>query len=165
MVLLEKLEDFFLAACMIVTSALLFANVMSRYFFQMPLFWAEEVLRYLIVWVTFLGMAVCVRKNAHICLDLLLNYLPEQRRAWLAGLIRLIALVGSLLLFWYSLSFTLRIYHSGQVSATIGGVPMYIIYSVLPLGFALASLHSLRGILAALQGEKVETAHLGQGGE
>ena len=165
MAILEHLERYFLAGCMIATSLLLFANVMFRYFFQMPLFWAEEVLRYLIVWVTFVGMAVCIRENAHISLDLLLNALPENRRFLLGLLVRGIAFVGGLFLFWYSLRFTMRIYSTGQVSATIGGFPMYIVYSVMPVGFFLSTVHALRDMVKVLREHRVDAAHMGQGGE
>ena len=55
---------------MLATTFLLFINVTLRYLFQ-GLFWVEEVLRYLFVWITFIGAATCVRQKAHISLDTL----------------------------------------------------------------------------------------------
>ena len=63
---LERLEKFFLGGCMLFTTLLLFVNVMLRYFFHSGIFWVEETLRYLMVWIIFIGIVSCVRDDSHI---------------------------------------------------------------------------------------------------
>ena len=49
--------------------ALLVIQVICRYCFDWPLAWAEELVRYTYIGVSFLGAAVAVRENSHICID------------------------------------------------------------------------------------------------
>ena len=53
--------------------ALLVIQVICRYCFDWPLAWAEELVRYTYIGVSFLGAAVAVRENSHICIDILPN--------------------------------------------------------------------------------------------
>lgn len=150
--MVQKVEYAFLAACMLGTTGLLFANVLLRYIFHSAIFWAEEVLRYLIVWTTFIGAAVCVREKSHITLDTLVAALPTGARkaASVAG--ALVTTGAALYLMVISGGFALKMRATGQVSATIGNFPMYIVYSCMPLGFALYSMWSLRDLAEMLRG-------------
>jgi C4-dicarboxylate transporter DctQ subunit len=55
----------------IVMLALLVIQVLCRYVLKMPLAWSEELMRYIYIGVSFLGAAIAVRENSHICIDLL----------------------------------------------------------------------------------------------
>jgi C4-dicarboxylate transporter DctQ subunit len=129
-----KIEYVFLAGAMLSTTLLLFINVMLRYVFGSAIFWAEEVLRYLIVWITFIGAATCILKGGHISLDTILIFLQEKHQRFVQIGVYAVGVLFSALLLRYSLTFTLRIKAMGQLSATIGGFPMYIVYSCIPLG-------------------------------
>jgi C4-dicarboxylate transporter DctQ subunit len=155
---LLKVEFSFLAACMLGTTFLLFANVALRYLFHSSIFWAEEVLRYLIVWVTFVGAATCVREKAHISLDTLTSALPPRPRFVMALVGGGICIGSSLLLLRYALTFVLKMRSSGQVSATIGNFPMYIVYSCIPLGFLLISVWSVKDLADVISRRRAEQA-------
>ncbi len=45
---------------------ILITQVVSRYIFDSPLGWTEEIARYLLVIVSFLGAAIGLRRNTHI---------------------------------------------------------------------------------------------------
>src|SRR5690606_21195173 len=48
-------EDAFVSTLLITASAILFVNVVARYVFNTGLIWAEEFVRYEIVWLVFIG--------------------------------------------------------------------------------------------------------------
>ena len=54
--------------------------------------WGEELTRYAIVWMSFVGAGMGIRKGAHICVDLLIVFLPER---WKKGAHFLMAIVGA----------------------------------------------------------------------
>jgi len=122
---------------MLSTTLLLFVNVVLRYVFSSAIFWTEETLRYLIIWITFIGAATCIIKNSHISLDFLTIFLPEKYHKIMYFAVNVICLIFSMLIFWYSLKLTLTAKEFGQISATIGNFPMYIVYSCMPLGSSL----------------------------
>ncbi len=65
---LEKFEQYFTGLILIAITFILFANVVLR-FFGISLEWAEEVARYGIIWVTFIGGSICIYKGGHIRVD------------------------------------------------------------------------------------------------
>ena len=73
-------------ACIAVATALFIivvAAVVARYVFGRAVSWTEEVPRYLLIWVSFLGAAACVAKREHVGFDILFNALPARVRRWL----------------------------------------------------------------------------------
>lgn len=158
---LSNIEYWFLALAMLFTTFLLFTNVVLRYVFNSAIFWAEEVLRYLIVWITFIGMATCVAKGSHISLDTIMMVLPENKKRLVRLGVNIVGVIFSLLIFWYSLQLTLTVKATNQLSATIGGFPMYIVYSCMPLGSFLAACRFAQGVFK----ERRETSSTAEGQE
>ena len=151
--ILNRIEYYSLAILMIGTTVLLFTNVMLRYFFHSALFWAEETLRYCIVWITFIGTATCVKENSHISLDVLHSLLPASKKKYLILFVHSFVLVSVLILGIVSVGFVLKIKSTGQVSSTIGGFPMYIIYSAIPIGFLFSFFRSIEKIIILFRSE------------
>ena len=58
--------------------ALLLIQVFCRYLFEMPLAWAEELVRYTYIAVSFLGAAVALRERTHISIDILPSLLESK---------------------------------------------------------------------------------------
>ena len=84
---------------MVTMAALIFViicvTVFTRYLLNFVPSWSEEVPRYLLVWMSYLGAALAVRYKEHISLDVFFNLLPEGvRRAGRLILNGLIAVVG-----------------------------------------------------------------------
>jgi hypothetical protein len=55
---------------------LVFANVVARYVFNHSFTWAEELSRYMMVWVGFLGAGLVLRVGAHIAVDVVQDLSP-----------------------------------------------------------------------------------------
>lgn len=148
---LGNLEKYFLVSIMLFSTFLLFVNVVMRYFFHAGIFWSEELIRYLIVWITFIGASTCVKKNAHISIDLLANILKGSSKKVLEVFLSIVGIIFSALLLYYSVMFTSQIAATGQVSATIGNIPMYIIYLCFPIGFSLYFLISIGQLVSLIR--------------
>lgn len=70
-----------LAAALLVASvAVMTVQVTLRLFFNDPLSWPEEVVRYFFVWVVFLGTAVAVTRETHIRVMVLVERYGERAR-------------------------------------------------------------------------------------
>lgn len=136
---LTGLEHFLLGTSLLGASVILFANVILRYFFSKGLVWAEESVRYLIVWMVFIGSSVAARQASHINVDVLVNLLPPTiRRVAVTGLHVLAALFSAGLCVW-SIRLTLLIKASGQITPGLQ-MPMYWAYLAIPAGSALMAL-------------------------
>ena len=84
--------------------ALLIVQVIFRYCFNWPLAWAEEMVRYTYIAVSFIGATVAVRENSHISIDIMPNILQalinnDKKRIILQDIIDIIAAFISVI-FW-----------------------------------------------------------------
>ena len=125
-----------LAFAFILAVLLNFTNVVGRYLFGISLLGSDEVQVFIMVCATFLGAAVVTRRNQHLRMDVLLQFMPEPLRIALRVLeqLLLIAIAGFVVTqsFFYA-SQMLRI---GRTS-DMAGVPMWIPHGTVALGFAL----------------------------
>ncbi len=148
--ILDTVEDLFCALSLLTTAVVLFVNVVLRYLFSASTSWAEELIRYLMLWITFIGGSICVRRGAHIRMDFLLTMLPRGVATALTRLVYLIAAGFCAALFWYGarlVGFTIELHQTSPAM----GVPMWIPYLAMPLGSALMTL---RFLMAACRREE-----------
>jgi len=70
-VMLAMASGIFVVICM---------AVFTRYVLNVVPSWSEEVPRYMLVWITYLGAALCVRLQEHISLDIFFNLMSVRAR-------------------------------------------------------------------------------------
>ncbi len=56
---------------------IVFSNVVARYFLNSSLAWSEEISRFMLIWLAFLGSYLAFVRNEHLGLDLLV-FLPPN---------------------------------------------------------------------------------------
>ena len=89
-----QILKFAIAICLAAMVVLVFGNVVLRYAFNSGIAMSEELSRWLLVWLTFLGAIVALRKHAHLGVDTLVRALPP------AG--KFVCLVSSYMLMLYA---------------------------------------------------------------
>src|SRR5882757_5034459 len=67
-----------IALCLAVMVVLVFGNVVLRYGFNSGITVSEELSRWLLVWLTFLGAIVAVREHTHLGVDTLVRMLSAR---------------------------------------------------------------------------------------
>jgi TRAP-type C4-dicarboxylate transport system permease small subunit len=117
-----------------------FTQFFTRYFLNDSASWTEEIARYLLIGVVFVGASIGVAKNNHIQVDLLYRYLPQK-----AGRVMAIAVDVIRIAFYASMSvFTVQMMQKmGAYQMTIIDLPMNIVYSVVLFGFVAMALRSV----------------------
>jgi TRAP-type C4-dicarboxylate transport system permease small subunit len=71
-----KALKFIIVMCLALMVVLVFGNVVLRYAFNSGITMSEELSRWLMVWLTFLGAVVALREHAHLGVDTLIRALP-----------------------------------------------------------------------------------------
>ena len=117
-----------------------FIQFFTRYVLNDSASWTEEIARYLLIGVVFVGASIGVAKNNHIQVDLLYRYLPKPVGRALAIAVDVIRIA-----FFASMSvFTVQMMQKmGAYQMTIIDLPMNIVYSVVLFGFAAMALRSV----------------------
>ena len=68
--------DILSGLCLAIMVVLVFGNVVLRYTVNSGITASEELSRWLIVWLTFMGAVVALREHGHLGTDVLVSRLP-----------------------------------------------------------------------------------------
>jgi len=123
-----------------VLGATVFYQFFTRYVLNNSASWTEEIARYLLIGVVFVGAAIGVAKNNHIQVDLLYRWLPKGAARALATAVDVVRIA-----FFASMSlFTVQMMQKmGNYQMTIIDLPMNIVYGVVLLGFVAMAARSV----------------------
>ena len=121
-------------------AGVVFTQFFTRYALNNSASWTEEIARYLLIGVVFVGASIGVAKNNHIQVDLLYRYLP-------AGFARPLAIVVDVVRIVFFATMTVltvqMMQKMGNYQMTIVDLPMNIVYAVVLFGFVAMTLRSL----------------------
>ena len=92
-VLIGRTAEFFGAALVLVETCILFAGVVSRYVFNSPIIWTDELATFLFLWLAMLGAVVAVRHDGHMRLTTFVSWCGPQWRNWLGTVAELVVIV------------------------------------------------------------------------
>lgn len=73
------------AFLMLAIILLLLGGVLSRYVFEIPLIWVDDMVSIAFLWVSMIGAAVAMHRNEHLRLTAVLERVPERWRNYLTA--------------------------------------------------------------------------------
>jgi TRAP-type C4-dicarboxylate transport system permease small subunit len=121
-------------------AGVVFTQFFTRYFLNDSASWTEEIARYLLIGVVFVGASIGVAKNNHIQVDLLYRYLPKPVGRAMAIAVDAIRIAFFASMTWFTV---LMMQKMGNYQMTIIDLPMNIVYGVVLFGFAAMALRSV----------------------
>lgn len=133
---------------------IMMAQVVLRYFFSAPLFWAEEISVQLLVFTSIFGLSLLTRRGDLVSIDFLPRALPPRARHALLGALGLVMLAVLVFVGWLAWGWIGRDDVRLELSATTQ-LPRWWTYAVLPAGLAAMAVHQAAAVLrhaAALLG-------------
>lgn len=77
----------------------LFIAVLSRYLFGRSIYWIDAYSRYSLIWISFLGSVMALRKRKHIGVGIVIDQLPQILRKWIIKVDTFLILVFSFTMF------------------------------------------------------------------
>ena len=144
---LARLEEWLLTAAFSVMGVVLLAQVFFRYVLNAPLIWSEELARYLLVWVTFLGIPYGIRHRAHIEMEYFFKKFPHPLQRILPIVTQSFLAICLVLLLPGALRFVRA--QSGIDSSAMQ-VNMGLVYLVIPLGILVSAASLAADTIARL---------------
>jgi TRAP-type transport system small permease protein len=118
-------------------------NVFMRYVLNSGLRWGEEVAKLLMVWFTFIAMAVGVKQGLHISLHLL----PKRLPAWLNTILGLLKDIVTLIIAVVFMIYGIKLVQFTSTSIMPATEwPSSILYMILPLSAVLIASEALMDI-------------------
>jgi len=133
----------------VLISAIVFTQVVFRYLLKQPIFWSEELPRYLLIWSTFLAAALVQKDMGHMNITLVVCRMPIKVQKGIR-IITNIIILGFLGILVYSGSVVANItlYHR----STALQIPMAAVYLALPVGGILMMVYLFQQIYKGVTG-------------
>jgi C4-dicarboxylate transporter DctQ subunit len=113
-------------------------QVIERNVLASGIFWADELLQHLVLWLGFLGASLATREHRHLSIDVLSHVLPPRWQLRLGLLVNIVALVLCMLLIQAAWGLVRSEYTAGTMLTF--GVPAWLAQSIIPLGFGAITL-------------------------
>ncbi|MDW7556922.1 TRAP transporter small permease [Azospirillum brasilense] len=130
----------------------MFYEASSRSLLSESHWWAEELVRFLVVWSVLLSLGVGTRHGHYIRMDLLLNMMPHRVRLAFAWLNSLIGLAFSVLLVIAGFQEVAHLQAIGMFTESNLDLPLWTVRLVLPLGGVLYGFAFIGNIILLLRG-------------
>ena len=133
-------EDWIAVSVFWVLGGVVFYQFFTRYALNNSAAWTEEIARYLLIVVTFVGGAMATRRNTHIHLEFLYRFLPAKAGRVLSTLVDVVR-VGFLVYATYLSA--LLVPRMQFMNMTVVDFPMSYVYGMVTFGFAMMSYRAI----------------------
>ncbi len=139
----HKIEEVVMISCLGIMGLVLAAHIFLRWSMGMPIPWAEEMARYLQVWITFIGIGYGVRKKTHVSMPMFRNMMPRTMKYIATMICDLLIIACSIILLSAAPEFMMQ---QNKVSSAMH-IPMYIVYASIPLGFVSFTIYMIAEVV------------------
>jgi C4-dicarboxylate transporter DctQ subunit len=151
----ERLAALSCQLAVTVMTALVLTQVVLRYVFGTPLVWVEEASIFLMIWMTFVGTGVALRRGAHVAMTLMLERFPAglARTFWIVSHAAMLGFAGVFGWQGWLLARAVETQRSPALE-----VSMMVPYLMMPIGAAVLASQILASLLDP--GERVASARV-----
>ena len=119
---------------------LVFLNVVLRYGFSSGVYWSEEISLVIVIWFTFIAMALGVKESLHINVDILPKKLPKGFFITLDCIRDLLVILIGGIMIYYGWKLTLN---GAKSFLPATQIPNSINYVVLPIAGIFIVLYAV----------------------
>lgn len=119
-------------------------EVVARYLFNAPTWWADEAVSYSLCIGCFLMMPHVTRDKGHVAVTFLLEMIPPHRAKPAHWAIYLVGFVVCAAAFWINLDENIRQVVNDVHMMKVKPFPKYYISVFITFGFGMSALHYLR---------------------
>ena len=130
------------AGSLLVMAGVVIGLIVARYIFGIGVFWGEELARYAMIYMGFLGAAIALRDNQHPRLTIFLDLMPWGVRRVVGVLSSLILLTVLGVLFWQGWDFAIN---EGRMRTPALRIAYFWIFLAIPIGAGAMILQLVLG--------------------
>ncbi|MFY9693873.1 MAG: TRAP transporter small permease [Xanthobacteraceae bacterium] len=157
---LRQIEEFIFVKIPHVLSGVLFliavvlniVNVIGRYVFGVPVFWAEEALTFTVIWIVFLVVGSITYRGAHLNMDLLYSRMPAALQLIIRIAIALALIVCAFYTAMQSWAVVKLHYLTHGVTAGTD-IPLVIPHAALLFGFSFMAAAAIVRLPSYISGK------------
>ena len=143
---LGKVEAFILAISVILMALLLISNVFFRFFMSISITFAEELCKFGLITITYIGVSYTLRHNSQVEMTAIINRLPTKYLRWAKIITQILTAVILILISLVCFQYVQSVQNLNRVTPALE-IPLWITLLGLPVGLLLGGFQS---ILAAI---------------
>lgn len=137
---LETIIRYLVLVLLTLMVVIVFANVVSRYYLHYSLAWSEEVARFMLVWLVFLGSFLAYIHDEHLGLDILVKKFPPTMRKIVATATNLLVIFA---LYAVMEGGYLMMVANFDWLSSAAEIPQGYVYMIIPISCGLMILQTV----------------------
>lgn len=134
--------------------ALMFYEASSRTLLSESHWWAEESVRFLVVWSVMLSLGIATRKGNYVRMDLFIDSMPRPVRRVAAWIGCLAGIVFSVMVVIAGTLGVMHLHRVGMQTESNLDLPLWIVRLALPIGAALYGTYFVTVAFDLLRGRE-----------
>jgi C4-dicarboxylate transporter, DctQ subunit len=142
----------FVGALVLAVTLLILVNVVLRFVFSYTIEWTEEITKYSLMWIVFIGGGIAAREAGHLSIEMILSLLSPRAGRHLTLLVNAISAAVCIALGVIGWNAAASAWEFGQ-RGSASGLPIFWVYLSIPLGCAMLALGFVERAWKATQGE------------
>ena len=155
---LIKLCKIAVISCVLSIALIVSTSIFFRYVLNDSITWSEEIAKYLMVWMVFVGAPVAMVQSRHIAIEMFPNLFRPRIRALIFLIVNLLIVLT--MAFWTYRGFTYTVGGMSQVMSSFDKIPLGVVFASIPFGSCIMMIISfqisLNQILVIIDPEKYE---------
>jgi TRAP-type C4-dicarboxylate transport system permease small subunit len=145
---LGRVEKFLMGAMLSVMILLAFLQILLRNVFSTGISWGDPLVRYLVLWVGFIGASLATKEGKHITIEIFSRWFAGHRSLYLKAISSLVSAFVCGLLTFAGWTFVQNEAQMGTIAFL--EIPAWIPQIIIPVTFALITLRFVFSFFAEL---------------
>lgn len=148
------IASFMILAAVLITCQMIFVRAVLN----QSTIWQTEVVIYLMIMATLIGLPYVQCLRGHVGVDLLPTLLPQKMRRGLTAVTLMITGTMMAIMLYYGWDMWHHAWSRNWKSETVMAVPLWIPYIAIPIGFGLFLLQLIGDLWMTLSGAPINEA-------
>jgi C4-dicarboxylate transporter DctQ subunit len=145
--ILDNIEEYAMLVLLPAMVVVVLLATLARYTGLFPMFWGEELARYIMVFVAYIGMSLAMKRGAHIGVTFITDQFTHPAAVAFFKILRLLVVLAFCgVITWFLSRIIANQMSSGQTSPSLW-IPIWIPYAAVPLGMVLMAWRAIEAFV------------------
>ena len=131
---------------------LVFYSIISRYVFNAPINFSEQLALFILNWFVFLASAIAIKEGEHISIDILTKKFSPKWQMIMVWIVNAVSTIFYIVVIFHGVRYSIKAW--GNTEPLVWHISMGLVYLSVPVGFFFMLLeHNMNTILYTLTDE------------
>ncbi|MDD3164356.1 MAG: TRAP transporter small permease [Oscillospiraceae bacterium] len=130
-------------------------SVLCRYLLKIPFLQGEELARFLMIYIVYIGTSIGVKNKSHIGVEVFVDLIPEKTKRYVKIFTEILSAVMFAILFALSIEMLLHLIQTNQMTTTTH-IPTYFVFICIPVGLLTSIVHYVYEIYSMILDLKIQ---------